>query len=107
MDKITDTKIEHSPLQKSYSSSSSSSSPSPFSQLFWVGHLCPKPQLVSIFHMPYVHTNSSYIILIKIILTLKLFKGILIQESILLYVPNVPKKQFFPTFCEFLMFKRL
>jgi hypothetical protein len=44
----------------------SSSSPSPFPQLFRDGHLCPKPPLVTIFYIPYAHTNSLHIILNRI-----------------------------------------
>jgi hypothetical protein len=40
-----------------YSSFSSSS----FSQLTKVAHLCPKPLLVSIFYIPYIHTPTDLI----------------------------------------------
>jgi hypothetical protein len=44
-------------------STSFSSPPLPFIQQFGVGYPCPKPLLVSIFYIPYVHINDSHIIL--------------------------------------------
>lgn len=38
----------------------SSSSPLPSSQLFGATYVCPTYSLFSIFHIPYVYTNSSY-----------------------------------------------
>lgn len=44
----------------------SSSSPSPSSKLFGVGHPCPTPPFVSIFHISYAHNSSPHITLSRI-----------------------------------------